>query len=110
MVLSCVTACPYRQHPSHKVDTELRRLKIRKAAEALSEGQLLASEESLEVRQALPLLASARVKADTTHAATHRRVGHRLSGVRALVSAQSAPSCLCFASHLFSLLCHLLRS
>jgi hypothetical protein len=49
-------------------------------------------------------------KFDTTHAATHRRVGHRLSGVRALVSAHTTPSCLCFDAHLFSLLWRLLRS
>ena len=68
-------ACP------GQLNVYLHRLKIHKAADALADGQLLASEQSVEVRRAVPELLAAHRQADMTHAATHRRVGHRLSGV-----------------------------
>jgi hypothetical protein len=71
--------------------SKLHCLKIQKAADALADGQLLPSEESVEVRQAVPELVAARRKADMTQAATHRRVARRLSGVCAPVCAHSVP-------------------
>lgn len=76
-----------------QLNGKLHDLKIHKAADALADGQLLASEETVEVRQAVPQLAAARRQADMTHAATHRRVDHRLSGVCAPVFAYSIAGC-----------------
>ena len=67
------------------MDRELRLLKIRKAADALNDGQLLATESSIEVRQAAVDLVARRVDNDKKHTQDHRRAGHRLSRVRALV-------------------------
>ena len=67
------------------MDRELRLLKIRKAADALNDGQLLATESSIEVRQAAVDLLARRADNDKKHAQDHRRAGHRLSRVRALV-------------------------
>ena len=78
-----------------QLNGKLHCLKIHKAADALADGQLLVSEESVEVRQAVPELVEARRQADMTHAATHRRVEHRLSGVGAPVCARSVAGCSC---------------
>jgi hypothetical protein len=69
---------------------DLHHMKIRKAADAMVDGQLLATEETLDVRLSVPAMLEARRKQDMTHAAAHRRVVHRLSGVRAPVCAPAA--------------------
>jgi hypothetical protein len=95
-VTTCLCDCvPWLAFPPGQLNGKLRCLKIHKAADALADGQLLASEESVEVRQAVPELVAARRQADMTHAAAHRRVEHRLSGVCALVCTHSVAGCSC---------------
>jgi hypothetical protein len=69
---------------------------VKKAAGALADGHLLASEKSAEVVRAVPTIVNIQKKADQEKAAQHHLLRRRLSGASAPTAllCVTAPSCL----------------